>query len=69
LIKSEKDCAFWLNACHHGWQDRMIPYSMMKRLIAMAVIGVEENDDNKTLVHVKRLKNANSWLICSIATT
>jgi len=58
LIKSEKDCAFWLNACHHGlqWQDRMIPYSMMKRLIAMAVIGVEENDDNKILVHVKRLK-------------
>ena len=35
----------------------------------MAVIGVEENDDNKTVVYVKGFKNVNSWLIYSIATT
>ena len=36
----------------------MIPYSMTKRLIIMAVIA-EENDDNKALVYVKGHENAN----------
>jgi len=35
----------------------MIPYSgMVKRLLTMAVINVEENDDNKVFVHVKGFK-------------
>jgi len=38
------------------WEDRMILYSMMKRLIIMVVIGVEENDDNKVLIYVKEFK-------------
>jgi len=43
-----------LSAYHHGlqWEDGMIQYNMTKRLI-MAIIGAEENDDNKTLVYVK----------------
>ena len=41
----------------------------VKRLITMAVIGVEENDDYKAPVYVIDLKNANDWLIYSIATT
>ncbi|KYN12206.1 hypothetical protein ALC57_15629 [Trachymyrmex cornetzi] len=55
LTKSEKYCASWLSAYHHGlqWEDGTIPYSMVKRLITMAVIGTEECDDNKTLVYVK----------------
>ncbi|KYN03416.1 hypothetical protein ALC62_05734 [Cyphomyrmex costatus] len=45
LTKSEKHCASWLGAYHHGLQceDGMIPYSMTKRLITMAVIGAEWN--------------------------
>ena len=41
----------------HGlqWEDRMIPYSMVKRLITMVVIGIEEND-NKALIYVKGFK-------------
>jgi len=56
LTKSEKYYASWLSAYHYGlqWEDEMIPYSMAKRLITMAVIGAEENDDNKALVYVKR---------------
>jgi len=36
----------------------MIPYSMTKRLITIAVIGTEEDDDNdnEILVYVKELK-------------
>ena len=54
LTKSEKDCASWLS--HHGlqWEERMIPYSMLKRLITIVVIDVKENDDNKALIYVKR---------------
>ena len=48
--------------------DGMIPYSMVKRLITMAVIGTEEDDDNKAPVYVKGVKNANGWWIYSIAT-
>ncbi|KYN21770.1 hypothetical protein ALC57_05852 [Trachymyrmex cornetzi] len=55
LTKSENYCASWLSAYHHGlqWEDGTKPYSMVKRLITMAVIGAEEYDDNKTLVYVK----------------
>ncbi|KYN41682.1 hypothetical protein ALC56_03902 [Trachymyrmex septentrionalis] len=42
-------------------KDRTIPYSMVKCLITMAVIGVEENDDNKALVYVKVFKKR-EWL-------
>ena len=38
----------------------MIPYSMIKRLIT-AVIGAEENDDNKAVVYVKGRKKY-EWL-------
>ncbi|KYQ58525.1 hypothetical protein ALC60_02475, partial [Trachymyrmex zeteki] len=53
LTKSEKYCASWLSAYHHGlqWEDGMIPYNIVKRLIT--IIGAEENDDNKSLVYVK----------------
>ncbi|KYN26858.1 hypothetical protein ALC57_03759 [Trachymyrmex cornetzi] len=55
LTKSEQYCASWLSAYHHGlqWEDGMIPYNMVKRLITMAVIGVEESDDNNALIYVK----------------
>jgi len=33
----------------------MIPYSMVKRLITMVVIDIEEND-NKALIYVKGFK-------------
>jgi len=36
------------------WKDRMTSYSMIKRLITMAVISAEENDDNKAVIYVKR---------------
>jgi len=54
LTKSEKSCASWLSAYHHGlqWEDGMIPYNIAKCLIIKTIIGVEEND-NKTLVYVK----------------
>jgi len=52
LTKSERSCASWLIANHHGlqWEDGIIPHSMAKRLITTAVIGTE--DDN-ALVYVK----------------
>jgi len=39
---------------HHGlqWKDRMISYSIAKRLITMAVVDTEKNDDD-ALVYVK----------------
>ncbi|KYN29138.1 hypothetical protein ALC57_01427 [Trachymyrmex cornetzi] len=40
----------------------MIPYSEAKRLITMAVIGVEENDDNKALIYCIRLFSVNRKL-------
>jgi len=43
-----------LIANHHGsqWKDGKVPYSMVKRLITIAVTGTKEydNDDNETLV-------------------
>ncbi|KYN10283.1 hypothetical protein ALC57_17580, partial [Trachymyrmex cornetzi] len=64
LIKSEKYCVSGLSAYHHGlqWEDGTIPYSMVKRLITMAVIGVEECDDNKALVYVKG-REKREWLV------
>jgi len=59
LTKSEKDFfASWMSVCHHGlqWEDRMIPYSMVERLITMAVIGIEGDDNNKIVVYVKGFK-------------
>ncbi|KYN14453.1 hypothetical protein ALC57_13340, partial [Trachymyrmex cornetzi] len=63
LTKSEKYCASWLSAYYHGlqWEHGTIPYSMVKRLITMAVIGAEECDDNKALVYVKG-REKREWL-------
>ncbi|KYN03591.1 hypothetical protein ALC62_05555, partial [Cyphomyrmex costatus] len=63
LTKSEKYCASWLGAYHHGlqWEDGMIPYSMTKRLITMAVIDAEWNGDNKAIVYVKG-REKRQWL-------
>ena len=48
----------------------MILYGIAKHLITMAVIGVEESDDNKTLAYVKEYeKRERDWLIFSIVTT
>ncbi|XP_071579757.1 uncharacterized protein [Temnothorax nylanderi] len=40
LTKSDKSCATWLIANHHGlrWKDGNVPYSMVKRLITSAVL-------------------------------
>jgi len=39
----------------------MVPYSITKRLITIAVTGTEEDDDddNEVLVYVKELKKKN----------
>ena len=59
LTKPEKSCALWLIANHHGlqWEDGIIPYSMAKRLITMAVT---EGDD-QALVYVKGCEKR-EWL-------
>ena len=64
LTKSEKGYVSLLRAHHHGlqWKDGMIPHSMVKRLITMVVIGVEEDDDNKALVYVKGCEKR-EWLV------
>lgn len=58
LTKSDKSCASWLIAYHHGlrWDDGMIPYNMAKRLITMAVVDAEES-----IVYVKGLEKR-QWL-------
>ncbi|KYM83281.1 hypothetical protein ALC53_06239 [Atta colombica] len=68
LTKSEKYCASWLSDYHHGlqWEDGMISYNMAKD--TMAVIA-KENDNNKALIYIKERKNANDWLVYSIAMT
>jgi len=42
----------------------MVPYSMTKRLITIAVTGTEENDDydNEALIYVKELKKKKMWI-------
>jgi len=54
LTKSNRSCASWWIAYHHTlqWKDEMIPYSMAKHLIIIAVVGTEEDDE--TLVYVKK---------------
>jgi len=65
LIESKKFYASWLIANHHGlqWKDGMIPYSIAKRLITIAVTGTEkdDDDDNEALVYVKEFKKC-AWL-------
>ncbi|KYN03588.1 hypothetical protein ALC62_05561 [Cyphomyrmex costatus] len=58
LTRSDKSCASWLSAYHHGlrWEDGMVPYSMAKRLIIEAVI-----EDDEALVYVKGLEKR-QWL-------
>jgi len=60
LTESKKFYASWLIANYYGlqWKDGMVPYSMTKRLITIAVTGTEEDDDddNEALVYVKKLK-------------
>ena len=73
LTKSDKSCATWLIANHHGlrWEDGNVPYSTVKRLITSAVLGIEEeekqeeNDDDDempTLVYVKGCQKRD-WLV------
>jgi len=52
LTKSERSCASWLIANHHGlqWEAGIIPYSMARHLITSAVIDTE---DDVALVYVK----------------
>ncbi|KYQ47518.1 hypothetical protein ALC60_13459 [Trachymyrmex zeteki] len=53
LTTSDKSCASWLSAYHHGlrWDDGIIPYSMTKHLIKEAVI-----EEDEALVCVKELE-------------
>jgi len=46
LTKSDKSCAFWLIANHHGlqWEDEMIPYSLARHLITSVVIDTKDDD-------------------------
>ncbi|KAL6261999.1 hypothetical protein P5V15_007088 [Pogonomyrmex californicus] len=59
LTKSDKSCASWLIANHHGlrWEDEMIPYSMAERLITTGVIDIED----KALIYVKGCQKK-EWL-------
>ena len=52
LMKSEKSCASWLTACHHGlrWEDGIVPYWRARKLITTAVLGTEENE---AIIYVK----------------
>ena len=46
LLKSERSCASWLTACHHGlrWDNGIVPYSSARELITKAVLDNEENN-------------------------
>jgi len=72
LSKSEKSCASWLTAKHHGlrWEDGMIPYYMAREFITKAVIDTKDNDnddDDNNLIYVKRYEkeSENGYKICS----
>ncbi|KYN50187.1 hypothetical protein ALC62_03755 [Cyphomyrmex costatus] len=58
LTRSDKSCASWLSAYHHGlrWEDGMVPYSMAKHLIIEAV-----TEDDEALLYVKGLEKR-QWL-------
>jgi len=60
LSKSERSCASWLTANHHGlrWEDGISPYYMAEEFITKAVIGTE---DNNNLVYVKGYEKR-EWL-------
>ena len=64
LTKSDKSCASWLIANHHGlrWEDGNVSYSMAKRLITSAMLGIEEDDEMSTLVYVKGCQKR-EWLV------
>jgi len=53
LTKSERSCASWLIANHHGlqWEAGMIPHMMARYLITSAIA-----EDDDTLVYVKGYK-------------
>ncbi|KYN17529.1 hypothetical protein ALC57_10178 [Trachymyrmex cornetzi] len=57
LTRSDRSCASWLSAYHHGlqWEDGMIPYSEAKRLITAAVF------EDYAIVYVKRREKL-TWL-------
>jgi hypothetical protein len=54
LLKSERSCASWLTACHHGlrWENGIVPYWRARQLITTAVLGAE-NASVKDIVYVK----------------
>ncbi|KYQ50957.1 hypothetical protein ALC60_09949 [Trachymyrmex zeteki] len=58
LTRSDKSCAFWLGAYHHGLRSDhgIVPYSMAKHLIKEAVI-----EEDEVLVYVKGLEKRR-WL-------
>ncbi|KYN15777.1 hypothetical protein ALC57_11983, partial [Trachymyrmex cornetzi] len=55
--RSDRSCASWLSAFHHGlgWEDGMVPYSEAKRLITAAVF------EDDAIVYVKGRKKR-TWL-------
>ncbi|KYN15205.1 hypothetical protein ALC57_12580 [Trachymyrmex cornetzi] len=50
LTRFDKSCASWLSTYHHGlrWDDGMVPYSMVRRLITEAVL-----EEDEAVVYVK----------------
>ena len=57
LTRSDRSCASWLIAYHHGlqWEDGTIPYNEAKRLITMAVF------EDDAVVYVKG-REKRTWL-------
>jgi hypothetical protein len=55
LMKSEKSCASWLAAYHHGlqWKNGMIPYGRARQLITTAVLDNENVNDKDIVIYVK----------------
>ena len=69
LTRSERSCASWLTAYHHGlrWEeDGEIPYSAMRRMVTRSVLGAKAMDDDDdyasvVVVYVKGLEKR-TWL-------